>query len=319
MTTEIPVEIPLETSLIAAVDNAPGASLDADGKVYLDYLQNSKGYTPTATEKKVVSQFFRALKAINLWNDMRALYLYIGGTAATHAVNARNPGTNTITWHGAMTHNAKGSQTDGATGYGDPGLTANTAGSNDYGLYGGRVKFDCSFGGYNQNGHRQMMGVQRNNNATPANGFLLMDRGWDNPNHVTSEFGGDCFDGSIGDGVAYSYGVEHPTTAQRQGLWTINGFESGTTVKIYKNGTAVATGTPSKQDITQGNSPAALPFYLFCYNRFFMGSSWTNAGDGLDDGQSCFHYYFGNVTTPEQQSGFYSAVQALQVALGRGL
>ena len=70
------------------------------------------------------------LKAAGVWNLMDAIYPMVGGTLGTCAINLKNPGTYNITWHGGVTASSAGVTGDGATGYGDTGFNAVTAGGN---------------------------------------------------------------------------------------------------------------------------------------------------------------------------------------------
>lgn len=52
------------------------------------------------------------------WEKCDLIYPFVGGNANAHAQNLRSSGF-TITWNGAVTHNANGITGDGATGYGN--------------------------------------------------------------------------------------------------------------------------------------------------------------------------------------------------------
>jgi len=88
--------------------------------------------TPLTTDQKTaIYNLVGSLKYASLWSKMTALYPFIGGTAATHAINLKSPGTYNIqnaanaTWTGA-THNSNGVTGNGSTHYGDTGINANT-------------------------------------------------------------------------------------------------------------------------------------------------------------------------------------------------
>lgn len=98
---------------------------DTDAIAYLAAL-TSAGITPSATQIQAAHFFAKACKWANIWTKFTAVYPFIGGTAATHAVNMKTPGTYTITWNGTVTHNSNGITGNGSNGYGDTGLNANT-------------------------------------------------------------------------------------------------------------------------------------------------------------------------------------------------
>jgi hypothetical protein len=58
----------------------------------------------------------------------------LGGTAASHAINAINPGTNNITWSGTVTHSAVGVQGNGTDGFGNTGIQTNLLAAGTYSL-----------------------------------------------------------------------------------------------------------------------------------------------------------------------------------------
>jgi hypothetical protein len=62
-----------------------------------------------------VNDFFVSSLATGLYNTIYAMYPIIGGTAASHAINAKNPGTLPMTFTDSWTHNALGAR--GAGGY----------------------------------------------------------------------------------------------------------------------------------------------------------------------------------------------------------
>ena len=73
-------------------------------------------------QKDALNALVVGLKAQGLWTKMNAIYPMLGGTAGTHAVNLRSPGTYNLTFSGGVTHSSTGVLWDGTTGYGDSGL-----------------------------------------------------------------------------------------------------------------------------------------------------------------------------------------------------
>jgi len=74
------------------------------------------------TQKAAVTAMVIALKSASLWTKAKAIYPYVGGSASSHLVNLKSPGTYNITWNGGITHDANGVTFNGTTGYGDTGL-----------------------------------------------------------------------------------------------------------------------------------------------------------------------------------------------------
>jgi hypothetical protein len=73
--------------------------------------------------KKAIDEFFITGNTDGWLAEMIAMYLYIGGTSATHAINAKNPGTHNLTFVGAPTHRKEGfGQLNGTTQYAQTGI-----------------------------------------------------------------------------------------------------------------------------------------------------------------------------------------------------
>jgi hypothetical protein len=69
---------------------------------------------------------FTSLFSNNIWNSLTAFYPVLGGVQASHAINAKNPGTNNLSFSGGWTHNASGMTPNGTTGYADTGVNDST-------------------------------------------------------------------------------------------------------------------------------------------------------------------------------------------------
>jgi hypothetical protein len=64
-----------------------------------------------------------------LYNKIGAMYPIIGGTAAAHSINAKNPTGTNVTWFGGITHGVSGA-TGAFGGYGDTNLSLSGMGTN---------------------------------------------------------------------------------------------------------------------------------------------------------------------------------------------
>ena len=83
----------------------------------------SAGGSLTGVQKAAVNTAVLALKAASLWTPLVAWYPIVGGSAAAHSINFKNPGTYNITWVNSPTHDSGGVLSNGTTSYGDTGLT----------------------------------------------------------------------------------------------------------------------------------------------------------------------------------------------------
>ena len=106
------------------------ASGDADALAFF----TAAGITDT-TQKSAVNTLVTDLKAANIWTKMKALYPFVGGTAAQHRFNLKSPGTTNADFYldfiGGGTHSATGYLPNGTTAYADTKLIPiNTLGLN---------------------------------------------------------------------------------------------------------------------------------------------------------------------------------------------
>lgn len=103
-----------------------GGGLDPDATAYLDEV-TAQGGTFTQTQEDAVYNLFTSLKNANLYSKIKAMYPLVGGTANSHAINACNIGTYTLTFYGGWTHTSVGMSANGSTAYADTGLQVGTA------------------------------------------------------------------------------------------------------------------------------------------------------------------------------------------------
>ena len=98
------------------------ASGDADALAFF----TAAGITDT-TQKTAVTTLVTDLKAANIWTKMKALYPFVGGTAAQHRFNLKDPraldAAYYLTFIGGGTHSATGYLPNGTTAYADTKLS----------------------------------------------------------------------------------------------------------------------------------------------------------------------------------------------------
>jgi len=112
-------------------------AFDSDAAAYLSDVIASGG-TTNATISGATDTLFKDLKSAGLYSKLDLFYPFVGGTAASHAINALRNKTYDISWNGGMTHGVSGSTGNGSNGWGDltfaiDDLTTRTLGS--WGLY----------------------------------------------------------------------------------------------------------------------------------------------------------------------------------------
>ena len=232
------------------------------------------------TQISAIDQLVIGLKNANLWTKFKAIYPFVGGTAAKHRYNLKIPTTNFsdfyMTFYGFGTHSNNGWQADGTNSAADtsiiPSVHMNTNQNN------------MCFSAYVRNRPKGVL-VGTDNNYRTA----LM------PNN----------NGTSG-GVMY-YPLNTTNSMSRTPAPTNSGFymntrSDNTTVKLFRNGLLYDSTT----NVTNGldNLPILLgarngyPASLYSDNEFAFAS----IGSGLTDAESL---------------SFYNVVQAYQTTLGR--
>ena len=116
---------------------------DTDALIYIAALEGAGGVI-TTPQKLAINTWFVEMKTANLYAKIKAAYLMIGGTAATHKFNAINPvDTNAafrLSFVGGWVHSATGALPNGINTYADsyfiPSVNA-TPNSISIGYYSG--------------------------------------------------------------------------------------------------------------------------------------------------------------------------------------
>jgi hypothetical protein len=81
-----------------------------------------------STQRGAIVDLVKDLKSNNLWSKMKAIYPFVGGTAATHKWNLKDPrdvdAAYRLTFFGGWTHSSTGADPNGTTGYADTNLSS---------------------------------------------------------------------------------------------------------------------------------------------------------------------------------------------------
>jgi hypothetical protein len=67
------------------------------------------------TQQSAINTLVVALKGYSIWTKFKAIYPVVGGSASSHAVNLKTPGTYNLTFATGWTHSATGMTPNGAT------------------------------------------------------------------------------------------------------------------------------------------------------------------------------------------------------------
>lgn len=261
------------------------AAYDADAEAFF----TAAGITDT-TQKDAITNLVKDMKTAGIWTKMVAIYPFVGGTASTHAVNLKSPGTYNITWSGTITHNANGVTGNGINGYGNTNVVPATT------LAEGSAHM--SF--YNRNTtarNQQEMGVLMG--GTPQPSFVLMAANYASNTYYT-----------IIDSWAWNASPQQRVlvTGQRIGM-TVGTRTSTSMLKLFKNNAQIGssfTGTTSGYF-----SQITRPIAILARN--------DNGTINLHSTANCAFASIGAGLSDSEVSAFYTAVQAYQTALSRNV
>lgn len=98
-----------------------GVSYDTDAEAFF-----TAASITDVTQKSAVNQLVLDLKSYNIWTKMKALYPIVGGSASSHAVNLKTPGTYNLTFSTGWTHASTGMTPNGTSAYANTSLNAQT-------------------------------------------------------------------------------------------------------------------------------------------------------------------------------------------------
>jgi hypothetical protein len=117
------------SSYYRSILNVQAVALDPDAEAFL----TAAGITD-ATITDAINTFVLSLKSDGIWTKMKAIYPLVGGTAATHKFNLKDPrdldAAFRLTFFGGITHSANGIQGNGTNGYADTYLLRSVIGQN---------------------------------------------------------------------------------------------------------------------------------------------------------------------------------------------
>lgn len=111
------------------------AGWDVDGLAF----STAAGLT-NPTHMTAVDNLVKGLKSANIWTALTLAYPFVGGTAASHSINLKTPGSFSISWSNSPTHDA-----NGVTG------NALLNGDTSFVPLGTLTKPSCSYGFYTRN------------------------------------------------------------------------------------------------------------------------------------------------------------------------
>jgi hypothetical protein len=258
----------------------PAPPFDADAAAYLSAILLTGG-TLSPTISAATNTLFTELKSNSLYNDIDVLYLMVGETAASTALNAlRTKSQFDITWSnvGNLTFNTSG-VTNNSNGYGNtnynPSVEA-SATNTSWGIY---------HTAGNMGGETYSFGA-----ASTAGGVRLNNHYFVGGNNMTIY------------GYSNSY-VSMIATASAQGSW-IGTFNSSNLKNLARNGVS-STAVSADGTVALVN----LKYYLFTLN---INNAPYNPFTGRIQS-----FFITKYLTPAQVTTFDTIINTFQTSLGR--
>jgi hypothetical protein len=236
------------------------------------------------TQKSAINTMVTDLKAYGIWNKMKAIYPFVGGSASTHKWNLKDPrdldAAYRLVFSGGWTHSSNGAQPNGTTAFADTKLIPqNVLTTNDSHL--------SFYSRSNTAGaNRASMGSTNSPLFTTSHQMFL-------------RFTDGNFYGIIDSNTAFAQYSNTNTT----GYYVVS-RTSNNSIKAYKNSSLVAT-----------NTTAIIP--IGNHNPIFIGArSDSSSPQNFDDKETAFAS-IGDGLTDGEATAFYTAVQAFNITLGR--
>ena len=128
--TQTNTPTPTLTSTPTPTPSTSVPALDPDAAAYLADVVASGG-TTDATIESAVDTLFTSLKSAGLYSKLDVMYPFVGGTASSHAINAKLNKSHDITWNGGLTHGISGTTGNATNGYGIIDWTSSDFSSNN--------------------------------------------------------------------------------------------------------------------------------------------------------------------------------------------
>jgi hypothetical protein len=259
--------------------------IDPDAQAFI----TAAGITD-ATQITAVNQLVLDLKSYNIWDNLRVVYPFVGGTATSHKFNLKDPqdtdAAYRISFNGGWTHSNTGIQPNGTNAWGNtryyPGFVPGYSITSD--------SVHISF--YSRTDSQSGNDLGGASNNTYIRGLYFMTKYTDGTRYMNA----------FGSGSVLTTG--YPSTT---GFFVLRRDNSATTIKTSRNGvnTSIAQNLP-----LFGN-------YIAAISAINLGPG-TNTRTFFSNRELAF-VSMGPGLTDTQASNFNTAVQTFQTTLGRNV
>jgi hypothetical protein len=256
------------------------ATVDADAQLFI----TNAGITDT-TQKSAINTLVKDLKTYGIWSKMKALYPFVGGTAAQHRFNLKDPravaGAFYLDFVNGWTHSDTGAKPNGTDGYADTKFNPSTQGI---------TTASAHLSYYSRTAGTTSDGAEMGNYSTLAiGGWALQAKSSSGENRYYYDFLRRAFR-SVS---TYPLGLN------------LGSSVSNTRRDIYSNGSSV------------GNSTSTDTLAMQNFNIYIGGGNVDNTSVGsLTNAESAFAS-IGTGLTSGEVSSLYTAVQKFNTILNR--
>jgi len=96
---------------------ASGGGVDPDAQAFI-----TAASITDPTQQGAINQLVLDLKGYSIWTKFKAIYPICGGSASSHAVNLKTPGTYNLTFSTGWTHSSTGMTPNGTSAYANTSL-----------------------------------------------------------------------------------------------------------------------------------------------------------------------------------------------------
>lgn len=262
--------------ILSSLGIIAGKGADTDALAFI----TAAGITDS-TQKSAITQLVSDLKSANIWTKMKAIYPFVGGTAAQHRWNLKSPypfpNDFYLTFNGGDTHSVTGYKPNGTNGYANTQLIpSNIQTLNSHGI------------GYYATENTTNLGdpIQMGANNSGIQSLILASKN----TTMLGAADGTNINGTISGGA---------------GLFSVH-RTSSTVTTIYKNSTTVAS----------GNSGGSLPDTFISIGNISTNGVPYNIG--YVNSEFRFAYISDGLNSTDI-TNLYTAVQTFQTTLGRAI
>lgn len=258
----------------------PTSSVDADAQAFI-----TAASITDPTQQSAINQLVVDLKGYGVWTKMKAIYPFIGGTAAQHKWNLKDPrdldAAFRLVFNGGWTHSSTGALPNGTNGYADTKFNpvSQSSSLNSF--------FMSIYSRTNSNAGSAYEIASAVDWSTGQNFTGIITRYSSNTRYIS---------------VGGNYNTSNAETDSRG--YYCGGTNGSATQILYKNGSNVLSGTSIQTGFANlnlslsGINQAAGTYVGFSNKQL----AFAHIGDGLSSTEA---------------ANFYTAVQSFQTTLGR--